>query len=302
MATDAWNKIEDKIFDQFTKKIKVKNIRAYEEQQGGLAKEHAAQRNEFLRQISKLQNALTFEQERLQETNDRLKKLAAGINRDNSHLVELQSEKEQIEDDIKQNEAELAELKKEHQSAKDGYEDFQTKVNKLRRAVDAVRTNIDTHLKDMGVHETEIERAATGRYSLLRKCKLEEIEIPLRVGSIDAVPINADFLIRGDDPDSMDVDDGAMLRTEIPDWGIEIDYDQLADDLKRDDSDELERDLLKEIKELSDQLEHMAPNMKAVERLGIVTDRLKETDREFEEARKRAKAVKERFLAVKQER
>jgi structural maintenance of chromosome 1 len=99
----------------------------------------------------------------------------------------------------------------------------------------------------------------------------------------------------------MDVDDDGLLRTEIPDWGIAIDYDELPDDLKGDD-DGVERDLLNEIKELSDQLEHMAPNMKAVDRLGVVTDRLRETDREFEDARKNAKDVKERFLAAKQER
>jgi structural maintenance of chromosome 1 len=300
-AADAWHKIEDRIFDQFCKKIKVKNIRIYEEQQGGLAKETAEQRNDYSRQISKLQNQLTFEQERLQETTDRIKKLTAGVTRDKALLVELQSEKEQIEEDIKQSQEELAQLKAEHQEAKAEYEKFQAEVTKLKRNADGVRNSIDTHLKDIGVHETEIERAATERYTLLRKCKLEEIDIPLAEGSLDSVPINADFLIRGDDPDSMDVDDDGLLRTEIPDWGIEIDYDELPDDLKRDD-DGVERDLLNEIKELSDQLEHMAPNMKAVDRLGVVTDRLRETDREFEDARKNAKDVKERFLAAKQER
>jgi structural maintenance of chromosome 1 len=301
-ATAAWAKIEDKIFDAFCKKIKVNNIRTYEEQQGGLAKENAAQRNSFSRQISTLQSRLTFEQERLHETNDRLKKLTSGIKRDKSQLIELQSEKQQIEDDIKMTERELAQLKLEHQAAKGKYEEFQGKVNKLKRNVDGVRAAIDNQSKEIGVHETEIERAATERYSLLRKCKLEEIDIPLASGSIDAVPINADFLIRGDDPDSMDVDDNGMLRTEIPDWGIEIDYDSLPDDLRGDDSDDLERELLKEIKELFDQLENMAPNMKAVDRLGVVTDRLRESNEEFEEARKKSKAVKERFLAVKQER
>jgi structural maintenance of chromosome 1 len=299
----AVHKIEDKIFDHFCKKINVKNIRVYEEQQGGLAKESALQRNDFSRQISKLQNQLTFDQGRLQDILDRGKKLAAGIARDNSLLVELQHEKEQVEDHISQAEEEYGEFRVQHQENKDEFEKFQVQVNKLKREVDKVRTAIDTHLKEAGVHETEIERAATERYALLRKCKLEEIDIPLAAGTIDAVPINADFLIRGDDPDSMDVDDdGGMLRTEIPDWGIEIDYDSLTDDLKRDDPDELERELVNEIKDLSDELEHMAPNMKAVDRLGVVTDRLKETDKEFEEARKNARTVKERYLAVKQDR
>jgi structural maintenance of chromosome 1 len=301
-AADAWHKVEDKIFDQFCKKIKVDNIRVYEEQQGGLAKETASQRSMYSRQISVLQGHLTFEQERLQETNERLKKLTAGINRDKTQLVELKSEKEQIEEDIRQSQEELAALKVEHEKAKAKYETFQGKVGKLKKNVDAVRTNIDNQAKEIAVHETEIERAATERYTLLRKCKLEEIDIPLAQGSIDSVPINADFLIRGDDPDSMDVDDDTMLRTEIPDWGIEIDYDSLSDSMRKDDPEELERELLKKVKDLSDQLEHMAPNMKAVDRLNTVTDRLKETDREFEEARKKAKTVKDRFLAVKQER
>lgn len=300
-AADALHKIEDKTFDQFCKKIKVNNIRIYEEQQGGLAKEAAAKRNDYSRQISKVQGQLTFEEERLNETNDRLKKLTAGINRDTALLAELQSEKKQIEADIKQNESELADLKAKHQLAKNEYEKFQGKVTKLKRTADAVRTSIDNHFKEIAVHETEIERAATEKYTLLRKCKLEEIDIPLTAGSLDSVPIDGSFPIRGGDPDSMDLDDEAAHRTEIPDWGIEIDYDSLPDELK-DNDESIERDLLTEIKQLSDQLEHMAPNMKAVDRLGVVTDRLRETDKEFEETRKRAKAVKDQFLTVKQDR
>lgn len=301
-TADAWHKIEDKIFDAFCKRIKVSNIRTYEEQQGGLAKEYAARRNEYSRQLSTLQGHLTFEQERLAETNERLRKLGSGIKRDKVQLVELQSEKGQIENDIKQTEKEVAHLRAEHQAAKGKYEEMQGKVNKLKRAVDQVRAEIDAQAKDIGVHETEIERAATERYTLLRKCKLEEIDIPMVAGSIDAVPIKADFLLRGDDPDSMDVEDDGMLRTEIPDWGIEIDYSSLSKESKEDNSDELERDLLKEIKDLSDQLEHMAPNMKAVERLEVVRARDKETTDEFEKSRKQAKAIKDKFLAVKQER
>jgi structural maintenance of chromosome 1 len=301
-TADAWHKIEDKIFDAFCKRIKVTNIRTYEEQQGGLAKEHAARRNEYSRQMSSLQGRRTFEQERLQETSERLRRLDSGIKRDKAQLVELQSEKQQIENDIKRTEKELAQLRAEHQTAKAKYEGMQSKVIKLKRAVDLVRAEIDAQAKDIGVHETEIENAATERYSLLRKCKLEEISIPMSAGTIDAVPIKADFVVRRDDPDSMDVEDDGMLRTEIPDWGIEIEYSSLPDDLKDDNSDELERDLQKKIKDLLDQLEHMAPNMKAVERLEVVRARDKETTEEFEKSRKQAKAIKDRFYAVKQER
>ena len=301
-SADAWHKIEDRIFAAFCQRINVANIRVYEDQQGGLAKENAARRNEYSRQLSTLRGHLTFEQERLHETNQRLRKLEAGVKRDKTQLAELRSEKTQVENDIKHSEKEVAQLRAEHTAAKAKYEEMQAKVSKLRRMVDAVRTEIDAQAKDIGVHETEIERAATERYTLLRKCKLEDIDIPLEAGSIDTVPIKADFLLRGDDPDSMDVDDDGMHRTEIPDWGIEMDYSSLTEDAKNDGSEEYERELLKEIKDLSDELEHMAPNMKAVERLEVVRARDKETSEEFEKSRKQAKGIKDKFVAVKQER
>lgn len=46
----------------------------------------------------------------------------------------------------------------------------------------------------------------------------------------------------------------------------------------------------------------MAPNMRAVERLEVVQDRLKNTDRDYEDARKRAKRAKDEFQAVKEKR
>ena len=46
----------------------------------------------------------------------------------------------------------------------------------------------------------------------------------------------------------------------------------------------------------------MAPNMRAIERLEGVQNRLKITDKEFEDARKRAKKAKDEFQAVKEKR
>lgn len=46
----------------------------------------------------------------------------------------------------------------------------------------------------------------------------------------------------------------------------------------------------------------MAPNMRAVERLGVVQERFKLTQREFDDARDRAKKAKDDFLAVKETR
>ena len=56
------------------------------------------------------------------------------------------------------------------------------------------------------------------------------------------------------------------------------------------------------MKSLNSELESMAPNMRAVERLGVVQDRLKTTDRDFEDARRRAKRAKDEFQKIKEKR
>lgn len=46
----------------------------------------------------------------------------------------------------------------------------------------------------------------------------------------------------------------------------------------------------------------MAPNMRAIERLGLVEGRLKDTEKAFEDARKKAKKAKDDFQDVKDQR
>ena len=46
----------------------------------------------------------------------------------------------------------------------------------------------------------------------------------------------------------------------------------------------------------------MAPNMRAIERLEGVESRLKSTEKDFEDARKRAKKAKDDFQEVKEQR
>ena len=76
----------------------------------------------------------------------------------------------------------------------------------------------------------------------------------------------------------------------------------LANQLLQSNDDKLDEELQNRVKTLNSELEHMAPNMRAIERLEGVQNRLKTTDKEFEDSRKRAKKAKEEFQAVKEKR
>ena len=57
-----------------------------------------------------------------------------------------------------------------------------------------------------------------------------------------------------------------------------------------------------EIDGLTLEIEKIAPNMKAIDKLNEVEEKLKGSAEEFDSSRKQAKSAKDKFLAIRQER
>ncbi|KAJ1551655.1 Structural maintenance of chromosomes protein 1 [Nowakowskiella sp. JEL0078] len=94
--------------------------------------------------------------------------------------------------------------------------------------------------------------------------------------------------------------EGNERRIAIED--LEVDFSKLTDDNKSDGSDEMEIEFEEKIKNLTNEIEKMAPNMRAVDRLDEVEIKLKETAAEFESARRDAKNAKDKFNLIKSDR
>lgn len=198
------------------------------------------------------------------------------------------------------------------------------------------------------------------RSSIFRRCKLEQIDLPMEKGSLDDVSLDDVDMYRPttSSENDMDVDNdssGPVSSSQGPrsqDWKITVDFSELDEDQRQvlpssnsqtyssgqdatSDSgssgldlhrlsltgsqptsgghsgesgesgstmEQMENEFLDRLKQLSEEIERLAPNMKAIERLDGVEARLKKTDKEFNAARKSARNVKEAFSAVKQER
>ena len=68
--------------------------------------------------------------------------------------------------------------------------------------------------------------------------------------------------------DAMDVDSSSQIQIrEVNDYGLEVDFEMLEDDEKEDGSAQKQGELEKEIEKLSAEIERMAPNMRAIDRL-----------------------------------
>ncbi|KAI9800194.1 MAG: hypothetical protein M1825_004178 [Sarcosagium campestre] len=297
--------VEDEVFGQFCQRLGYNNIREYEMQQGSRQQEAAQKKLEFTLQKSKLENQLSFEAQRLQSTQERIKRIEERSQRDELLIAELESEKETLQNEIDSLNASLELNREKLEEARERQARKAEVVAEQRREVQNRSREVDGTLKAVAGCEAEMQRNAAGRYALLRRCKLEEISVPLTNESAGLEKLPIDEILQ-EDPDRMDVDEdpdlSAVQLPAVHDYGIEVDFDGLSERLKENDDDSIEEELQDRIGSLGNELDKMAPNMRAIERLEGVESRLKGTEKEFEDARRQAKRAKDDFQAVKEKR
>ena len=170
---------------------------------------------------------------------------------------------------------------------------------KAQREVDSTR-------KRLSAIQEELEKITSSRLKTLRNCKIEGLELPLKRGSLDALPLD-EVYVGG--PVATQVDDNGDI--EMPDADqpgqagadllaqLVIDFDSL-DRNARDRTDEEMNDekLERNIQTLSSNLERMVVNTRATERLEDAKAKLTEVDREFDGIRQQARTAKEKFERV----
>ncbi|KAF7594488.1 Structural maintenance of chromosomes protein 1 [Aspergillus hancockii] len=300
-SQETISNVEDEVYRKFCKRLGYSNIREYEVQQGSLHEEAAQKKLEFTTQKSRIENQLSFEKQRLQATLDRIASLQAQHQRDQDMIDELKGEQERIGNQMDEYNAELDILRERLEQQKEAYAQSAENLAQHRRELQKRSRDVEATLKNVNALEAEFQRNSSSRYALLRRCKLEDIDVPLTESSnsLDQLPI--DELVQAADPDAMDVDEDATGGT-VQDYGIEVDFDSLGETLKEESDEKLEEELLDKVRSLNSELDKMAPNTRAMERLESVENKLRSTEKDFEEARKGARKTKEEFEEVMRKR
>ncbi|KAL2393181.1 Structural maintenance of chromosomes protein 1 [Exophiala dermatitidis] len=298
---ESVNNVENEIFADFCQKHGFEDIRDYEARQGSLQQEAAQKKLEFVTQKGRIEGQLAFERTRLQSTDDRLQALRDKEQRDRETIDELSEQRQGIQDDLDTLKNELDELHAQIDEHNERLAEAAAKLTKQRQEVQKRAKEMESTFRAISALETEIQRQSAVRYSLLRRCKIENIAIPLKQtsASLDSVPINDMPL---DDANAMDVDDededptsSAMTAHHVTDYGVQPDFDELEDDLKEDDSEAMENKLQEDIAKLNATLDKMQPNAHAGQRLAAVEQRARDTEQEYEEARARYRELKAQF-------
>ena len=229
---DAVSKVQDEVFADFCRRLGYNNIRTYEAQQGSLQQEGAQKKLEFSTQKSRLESRISYEQQQLQETKSRIKIAQDRVAQDESLVRELEAEKKSSQNELDSLMVELDQLTEQLEQQKMKHSQKAEKVAEQRRELQKRSKNIDGTLKAVSALEADRQLNASSRYTLLRRCKLEDISIPLDEESrgLDQLPLD----VLQVDPDIMDVDDDPEATTlpEVHDYGITVDFDDLDEDLR----------------------------------------------------------------------
>ncbi|KAH8658820.1 putative structural maintenance of chromosomes protein 1 [Tricladium varicosporioides] len=303
---EAVAKVEDGIFSDFCKRLGYADIRSYEAQQGSLEQETAEKKNAFALQLGRLERELRWQQEQYKVLNTRSNLLEGQIQNFEKDKEAYIAEKAELEDSIDIDRAEITQMEDQLHKQKERFAARNEKVNQARGELQKRSKEIDNRTKAITTLETEMQRNSAGRYALLRRCKLEQITIPLTPKSrkLDTLPVDENILQT--DSDAMDVDEDEededeAIRESMKDYGIHINFETLDEGLKTPDDDVEER-LLQKVADLNTELEKLNPNMRAVDRLDGVEARLKSTEKDFEDARRLAKQSRDAFNEVKEKR
>ena len=301
------SQVEDQVFSTFCQRLGYSDIRVYEAQQGSLQQEGAQKKLEFSMQRGRLETQLTFETQRLQATNDRINTIESQAQRDRDLINSLEEEKESMQTELDQLEHQLTQIRSKLNDHKAKYGEKAEKVSEQRRELQKHNREADHVTKTITGFEAEIQRSAGNRHALLRKCKIEEIKVPLAENSASLESLPTDVM-QGNDPDAMDVDeeDTQGVRdaatAAYDNFGIEVDFTDLDDDMKEDSTPECDTDFQSRITALATELSGLTPNMRSVDRLNAATARLQATDAAWKASRSRAADTATAFEKVRDRR
>uniref|UniRef100_A0A672LSL0 Structural maintenance of chromosomes protein n=1 Tax=Sinocyclocheilus grahami TaxID=75366 RepID=A0A672LSL0_SINGR len=301
---DRMNLVEDEVFVEFCKEIGVRNIREFEEEKVKRQNEIAKKRLEFETQKTRLAIQLDYEKNQLKEDKEKVIMWEQTVKKDENEIERLKKEEQRNMKIIDETMAQLQDLKNQHLAKKSEVNDKNHEMEEIRKKLGGANKELTQLQKEVTAIETKLEQKRSDRHNLLQACKMQDIRLPLRSGTMDDISQEEGSSQAEESLSSSQKTSSTVLAKEAL---IEIDYSSLSEDLKDSLSEE---EIKAEMNTLHQRLNEQqsilqrisAPNMKAMEKLESVRDKFQETSDEFEAARKRAKKAKQAFEQIKKER
>lgn len=294
--------VSDTVFEEFCKKVGIKDIREYESREMRFHQEKENELAAFNVDLDKLKYEIEF----LKSDNrrDRERTEARKIDKLKEERKRLKNLIKEREKTMNMYETELRELEEKRQDLKKEVDAAEDEVIAAKKVVSVIDKDVHTFDKKAKNCEQLVQRRAEKRHALLHECKISGIELPLLQGNLECVMIE-------EEPEDMEDPESQGTQTTKASLAqsekIIVDYSSLKSTEKKikDESDlnKVVEKLKKEVAEANANLSKISsPNLKASERMEQVREKEAETTEEFETAKKKARKARVAFEKVKNER
>lgn len=248
--------------------------------------------------VSKLEKKIEAQQARLEEVEDSLKGLAV--------------KREEMESRASSLDSEIEEAVKKKQQAVDTLGEKRQEFRKESEALAEAR-------KELQGNTSKLERLQSQRKKLLVAAKVAQVNIPSRdptdseeedidengEGGTNNLQLDVDGDVEMGTTGGTDGEEGNSAPVQV-NLNVCIDYSSLSRKCRASATTEKQKEMIDsymdKIKGFEEQLDGLAPNMKATEHMTDVTEKLNEMEREAEAARERARKASSSFEQIKQKR
>ncbi|XP_061438414.1 structural maintenance of chromosomes protein 1B isoform X10 [Rhineura floridana] len=268
------HKVEDSVFREFCAEIGVDNIRVYEKEYLQEQEEIDKKRFQFENQKMRLSVQLEYICSLIDKKVKNNNMLKENICNDEADIICLKKDEEKFLQMAEEVMAELQQLRERQNVIKSEVAEAQNQVEELRKTLLTLNRELVKLQKEGVAIETLLEQKKLERHNRLLECKLQDLKIKLLLGSLDDIS----EIELGSDTETSEVTADIYEREQA----IHIDYSSLAEELKDLQSDkEIEihlEQLQQEVASKENVLSKTAaPNLRALQRLHIVTDRFQES-------------------------
>ena len=221
---EKMNTVEDRIFSDFCKKIGVKNIRQYEERELKSQQEKAKKKLEFENQINRITTQLEYEQKREEQLQQNVRKFERMVQDAEDQLETSRKTESGIMHEIDKEVKEVEKLKSEKTYLKDEVDKLDDAVEKAKKDVAGVQKELGNISKAINQIESSLDNERSNRHNILKQCKMDSINIPMRKGRLEEI----------EDEDDPSIDVSASQPSHIiyeKEEKIKIDYRSLNSSL-----------------------------------------------------------------------
>lgn len=133
---------------------------------------------------------IAFETEQIEASESRLEILQKTVISEKRRLEALEEQKANLETEIAELEASAESAKAVLAELQESLAESQTALESVKKTTSKASKAYDKAIKEVAAFNDSIEKLASERFAIYKRCKLEEIDVPLKKGSLEAVPLD----------------------------------------------------------------------------------------------------------------